>query len=735
MQEDRITLEGIVKSIIYKNEDNGYVIFEAEVNGEGITMVGTVPFLFEGESIIACGLWCEHKTYGRQFSIESFEKGMPVSESAICNYLAGGAIKGVGAVTAGRIVELFGSKTLEVIENDPSQLTRVKGISPQKAQSISNAFKEQFGIRSVLLFFQQYDISLGSCLKIWKHWGAASVDIISCNPYLLCEYIEGIGFAKADGIAVKMGFDELSPYRICAALRYILIQNSFNGHTFLPRNQLVSITAKLIGCEEADVEAQVENQISEEHFINRSIGNKDAIYLSRYYNAEFYCVKKILKMLLLSGVIDFDRSEIKKIEKSLKISYNEKQFEAIACSADRGIMVLTGGPGTGKTTALGGIIALYERLGLKYALAAPTGRAAKRISELTGKEAKTIHRLLEMQYTDDGYPKFMKNEESQFEYDAIICDEASMIDVLLMEALMKALPEKCRLVLVGDADQLPPVGPGNCFGDIIHSGLVPFIALDHIFRQAADSQIIINAHRILQGEPFVFSGEKRDMFFINCKSAGQCMDMVVDLCVRRLKNAYGWDVCSDIQVLTPSKLGICGTVNINKRIKEIINPQADGKAEMEHMSRVFRCGDKVMQTKNNYDIDYITDNNEVGVGIYNGDIGIIKSIDNAREQMLIQFDDRCTNYPFKNLEELEFAYAVTVHKSQGSEFKCVILTLLDTPSNLLYRNLLYTAITRAKEMLIVIGSPEKIDKMIENKNKIKRFSGLKYLLCETMLEM
>lgn len=727
MEQEKISLEGVVDSIVYKNDETGYVIFVADVDGDPVTMVGTLPFLFEGESIIVCGEWTVHKTYGKQFQVEEFEKDLPVTTDAILKYLSSGVIPSVGAVTAGRIVDCFGERSLEIIADDPSQLTRIKGISPAKARAASQAFLNQFGIRSILVFLQQYGIAPFYAVKIWKRWGMQSVDRLQENPYLLVEEIDGIGFEKADAIAMHMGFDEYSPFRLGAAVKYVLSQNALNGHTFLPRPQLAETTARLLRCEADDVEEVLVGMIDRGQLVSLPVGNKDAVYLAEYYHAEMRCAQRLRSMALAADAKPPKDAVIRQIEESLGITFERRQADALRAAAV-GTMVLTGGPGTGKTTAVGGIIELYEKMGLNFALVAPTGRAAKRITELTGYEAKTIHRLLETQYSKEGLLLFNRNENNLLDCDAVICDESSMVDLMLFDALLRALPPSCRLILVGDADQLPSVGAGNVFADIIASGVVPTVKLEVIFRQAANSLIITNAHRIMQGEPLLLQGAKKDVFFMPCKSAGECADTVVDLCCKRLPQRYGWNMDADIQVLTPSKLGMCGTINLNRRLKKVMDEVSPGLPEKTYFDSSFRVGDKVMQIKNNYDIPYRTAAGEQGQGVFNGDIGKIQSISFENEEIDILYDDRIATHSFDGLDELDHAYAVTVHKCQGNEFRCVILVVMDTPTALLYRNLLYTAVTRAKEMLILVGDGAKFMRMIENRTKVKRFSGLRHIL-------
>lgn len=727
MEQENISLEGMVESIVYKNDETGYAIFIADIDGQPVTIVGTLPFLFEGEHILASGQWTVHKTYGKQFRVDTFEKNLPTTTDAILKYLSSGVIRGIGAVTAGRIVDYYGDRALEVIAQEPSRLTRIKGISPAKARAISEAFQNQFGMRSLLVFLQQYGIAPYFAVKVWKRWGRQSVDRLRQNPYLLAEQIEGIGFEKADAIAMHMGYDEFSPFRLSAAVKYVLHQNAFNGHTFLPREQLVETTARLLRCQAEDIDRALTDLIEEEQLVSLPVGNKNAVYLAEYFHAESRCARRLQTMVRAAETKPLKQSVIRQIEQEIGITFEQRQADAIRYAA-AGTMVLTGGPGTGKTTAVGGIIALYEKMGLNFALVAPTGRAAKRITELTGYEAKTIHRLLEMQYSDQGLLIFSRNEDNLLDFDAVICDESSMVDLLLFDALLRALPPSCRLILVGDADQLPSVGAGNVFADVIASGAVPTVKLEVIFRQAADSLIITNAHRIIQGESLLLQGEKKDVFFMPCRNAGECADTVVDLCCTRLPQRYGWDMDADIQVITPSKLGMCGTVNLNRRLKQVMDEAAAGLPEKAYFENSFRVGDKVMQIKNNYDIPYQTAAGEAGQGVFNGDIGKVRAISFENEELEIVYDDRVAKHPFESLDELDHAYAVTVHKCQGNEFRCVVLVIMDTPSALLYRNLLYTAVTRAREMLILVGDGAKIVRMIGNKTKVKRFSGLRHML-------
>mgnify|MGYP004615782987 FL=1 len=731
MNEEQTIVEGSVEHIIYRNASTGYAVFELRTEDEELTLVGSFPVLSPGERIRATGRFVDHPTYGRQFSVDRYEKELPTTLDAIRAYLAGGAVRGVGPKTADALIALFGERTLEIIESSPEQLERVRGITRKKALAISENFREQFGIRRVMLFLQQYGIHGAAALSVWRAWGGAAEEVIRRNPYALCECVDGIRFSDADRLADQLGFDRESPFRISSAVKYILLCNAYQaGHTFLPHADLVSMTARLTDIDPDRIEDRLSEMEEDGQLVERPVGNKQAVYLDRYYEAESACAHRLIELNRQVRVFtEYNERLLSRIEQELHLSFHAQQIRAIAAAAASGVMVLTGGPGTGKTTALNGIIALYKHLGLRFALAAPTGRAAKRISEVTGEEAKTIHRLLEMQIGEAGRLTCGRHENNPLEVDAVVLDESSMIDIDLLASFLRAVPHGCRLVFVGDADQLPAVGPGNVLGDLIASNVVETVALDHVFRQAQDSLIIRNAHGILRGEPLILAGEKRDVFFLPSTGPGSAA-LITDLATRRLPKTYGFDPLTDIQVIALSKVGGCGTGELNGALRAALNPPAPDKKERGGPAGIFREGDKVMQIRNNYDITYTLPSGEPGAGIYNGDIGVILQIDPAAECMKIRFDDRTATYPFSCLDQLSFAYAMTVHKSQGSEFPCVVLSAVDSPRNLLYRNLLYTAVTRARELLVIVGDPRRIDAMIQNRTKTRRFSGLKTLLAQ-----
>ncbi len=724
------TICGIIEHIKYQNEENGYTVCIIEGNNQSITVVGNLPFVCVGEEIKVRGNWTLHINYGRQFVAVSCEKHLPVSETAILRYLSSGAVKGIGRVTAVRIVDLFGEKTLQIIENEPEKLAVLRGITINKAKKISEHYKEQFGIRALLLFFQQYGITPSLAIKIWKRWGSKAVDIIKDNPYLLCDEIYGIGFLKSDEIAQLMNIPADSPYRLSSGLKYVLKHNLSNGHTFLPSQKLIETAAGILDCEISTLEDVLQKQIELTELYNvKDLNGIDAIYLANYFKAENYVSYRLCTMNSINkNEIKNVQKNILEIEKANGIKYATKQREAIEQSLKTQIMVLTGGPGTGKTTTLKGMIALYEKLNLKVALAAPTGRAAKRMEELTGKEAKTVHRLLEMSYNEEHFHKFERNESNPLEYDVIIIDEISMVDIMLMEALLRATPANCKLILVGDANQLPPVGAGNVLKDIVNSDIILVVRLDEIFRQAQKSLIVLNAHKIIKGEKPDLFDKENDFFFISKNSSQEVLQTVEQLCTTRLPTTYNYSPLWDIQVISPTRKASTGTAVLNERLREAINPSSKDKKEIKNRDIVFREGDKVMQIRNNYDLVWTKEKSENGTGIFNGDIGIIKVIDSEFETMTVSFEDKTATYDFSMLDELEPAFAITVHKSQGSEFNAIILPLFDGPSMLFYRSLFYTAVTRAKQMLIIVGSEEKVMQMVRNNKSSGRYSGLRHFL-------
>lgn len=727
-----MVLSGIVEKIIFKNAENGYSVVELDTKDGMLTVVGTLPRLAEGEEIEVEGDYTNHATFGKQFSVTSFTSSLPVTETAMLRYLSSGIIKGVRETTAKNIIKRFGPESLEIIENNPEKLTEIKGISPARAQTISQSMKENLGIKTILLYFQQFGMTPSIAFKIYKKWGLGAYEAVRANPYRLCE-IQGIGFERADNIARKMEYDVSSPNRAEAGILYILNHNlNNNGHTFQPKAKLIEVAKLLLGTDENVITTALEKMLSEKKLVYREkIGNTDGIYLRWVFDCEQYISGRIVLSSKFSREYDGDfEKDIEAVEKSIGIVFAEKQREAVRESLCHQIMVLTGGPGTGKTTTLNGIIRNLEAKGVTFALAAPTGRAAKRMTELTGKEAKTIHRLLEYGMRGGGEPIFARNRENPLQQQVLIIDEASMIDLQLFESLLNALPLSSRLIMVGDVNQLPPVGPGTVFKDIISSRLITVVELNEIFRQSEKSLIITNAHKIINGVFPVCTDTKNDFFFMRADTPEELIQKIVSLYTDRLPNAYDFDPLTDIQVICPTKKTSSGTVSLNAELKEAANPQSFNKNELKYRDITFRTGDKVMQIKNDYDMDVEKDNGEFETGVFNGDIGLIEKINEDDATIKVRYDDRTVTYAPENLDELELAYAITVHKSQGSEFRAVILPLLEGADILFTRNLLYTAVTRAKQLLIIVGSPYRLKQMVDNVSSDKRYCGLKQMMTE-----
>ena len=724
-----MVVEGVVEDIIYKNPENGYCVLRLETQEGDLVAVGTLPLVSEGETLELEGDYTEHKTYGRQFAVTSFRSRMPADETAVLRYLSSGIVKGVREKTAKTLVSVFGPDTLDILENEPERVCTVKGISRQRAETISQSLKETVGVKTILLYFQQFGITPSVAFRIFKQWGLRSYDIIKNNPYRLCE-IPGVGFQSADRIAVRMGYDTESPNRIEAALIFVLNHNMYgSGHTFLPKNKLGQIVSGLLGIDTDTVGNSLERLIADGVLVYvPEIGNGDAVYQKWVYESERTIA---LRTLLMSQFSDGDPKNfdavVSRAERKLGIEFDELQRKAIFTAVKERITLLTGGPGTGKTTTLNGIIRVFESENISFALCAPTGRAAKRISELTGREAKTLHRLLEYAPRDGEYV-FNKNRDNQLQYEAVIADESSMIDLSLFSHLLDALPLKSKLILVGDAAQLPPVGAGNVFRDLLGCGYLPTVRLDRIFRQAQQSLIVTNAHEILNGRMPVLNAKDRDFFFIPTSSAEALHSLVESLCTARLPNAYGFDPVRDIQVLSPTRKGSSGTAALNETLREALNPADGKKEEISFRGLVFREGDKVMQIRNDYDLVGEKPDGDIENGIFNGDIGTVESIDRRAETLSVRFDDRLYTYSLNSseIDELEPAYAITVHKSQGSEFDAVVLPLFEGPELLYTRNLLYTAVTRAKKILIIVGDARKVRYMVDNARSGKRYSGLKH---------
>ncbi len=722
-------LSGQVESIVYRNEDNGYTVIELAGDDEMITAVGTMPLISVGEHVKLYGTYKNHPSYGQQFSTTACERSMPENLDGILKYLSSGAIKGVGPATAQRLVKAFGADTLSVLENDPVRVAKLKGISQEKALDICQQLKQVVGIRELVAYLSGFNIDAKSAVAIWKCFGNQAIQYIEDNPYILCDERLNISFDTADIIAKHQDRAQDDRYRVRAALCHVLNHNKLNGHTCLPKEKLLQVTAGLLSLELCSVESALTDMLEEGSLISEYISEKEFIFTSAMHQSETY-ISARLQMLMRFPAMKIDNVEqkIEYIEQRDNIEYATLQKKAIKEALTKGMLILTGGPGTGKTTTLNAIIRLLKENGQKVCLAAPTGRAAQRMSQVTFEEAKTIHRLLEVSFDIEDKPVFKKNEHNMLNCDAIIVDEVSMVDCVLFESLMRALPLSCRLILVGDCDQLPSVGAGNVLADLIASNTVPVVELKEIFRQSMQSLIVTNAHKIVVGETPKLNATDNDFFFIQKGSMEECADTIVDLCTRRLKNTYGYSCFGDIQILSPTKKGPLGTFELNRMIQSIVNPKDSSKREINVNYSTLREGDKVMQHKNNYNINWVKDNGEFGEGIFNGDIGILEEINNSGSFVKVRFDDKVAMYDLDSLADLELSYACTVHKSQGNEFEAVVMPVHNFAPQLMYRNLLYTAVTRAKKMLILVGDQSALNRMVQNNKRILRFSGLREFL-------
>ena len=719
-------LSGSIEAVIYSNEDNGYAICEFGTDDdELVTIVGTMPYVCEGDSMTVFGRWVHNAKYGRQFKVEQFEKRLPADVSAILRYLSSRAIKGIGPKTAKKIVDEFGEDTFDVLENHPDWLSSIPGMSLKKANAISEEFKAQSGVRSAMLFFREW-FGPAITMRIYKKWGSAAVDVAKNNPYRLCEDILGVGFDKADNIAAELGVSKDSVERIKSGVNYVIKYNEHqNGHTCIPRDKLTASSAKLLGVEENAVSEAISELLKDKKIKYTSVDGVQYIYSLYSYENEKYIASKLVFADKLCPAISFDDVEmfVRKEESTQGIEYASLQKKAIALALENGVMILTGGPGTGKTTVVRALLDIFSSMGMKIALTAPTGRAAKRLSESTLHEAKTIHRLLEMSYEGEDEAYFARNENNLLDEGVIIIDEASMIDNSLMASLLKAVKPGARIIIIGDADQLPSVGAGNVLADLIESGSFATVKLTEIFRQAGESLIVRNAHAINEGKYPDITVKDNDFFYIARHSDREIAGTIVDLWQNRLPRSYGADTVNNIQVICPSRKGEAGTENLNVILQNALNPKAARKKEYKFRDKIYREGDRVMQIRNNYDLIW-EKQGESGNGVFNGDIGIIDKIDYAEQCMEIVFDERRALYDFSILDELEHAYAVTVHKSQGSEYPIVILPMCSAAPMLLTRNLLYTAVTRAQKMVILVGRSEIIMQMVDNNRQSMRYTGL-----------
>ena len=732
MMQELSEINGTVSAVIFRNDENGYGVVKLELDsGEKVTAVGCLPYIAPGEMLSAEGAWMTHAQHGRQFKIEQCSRLLPTSAEAIYEYLAGGTVRGIGPATAALIVDRFGDKALDVLEMQPEKLAEIKGISSSKAKDISAGFKKQAGVRRLTEFLCSYGIQPVFALRMFKFYGNSAIEVVHENPYILASSHIGASFAEADSLALALGLDGDSLNRVCAAVVFELVHNSGNGHCFIPRGKLTMATSQLIGVAHELVEDAVDKLAETGEIVCCTVAGLDACYLAPLYEAETYTANRIKSMCRAKAERKVDiTSIVLRLEAANDIEYAPMQREAIALAAQNRMLVITGGPGTGKTTILKAVLALYDEFELETYLAAPTGRAAKRMSELCGTEASTIHRMLGAKMSEDGETVvFGKDEEDKLACDALIIDECSMVDITLMHAILKALKPDCRILLVGDADQLPSVGPGNVFSDIIRSGVVPTVHLTEIFRQKADSRIVRNAHMIDRGEHPDFNENSGDFFRLRRMQGGSCVDTIVELCKKRLPENMKIP-SNQIQVLSPSRKGETGTVNLNKCLQAALNPPDEKKNEKLFGETVFRVGDRVIQIKNNYDIAWKDKLGKSGMGIYNGDIGTIVEIDTVSEYLKVDYDDRTALYGFEMLNELEHAWALTVHKSQGSEYRAVILSFNPVAQLLLTRSVLYTAVTRAKELLIMVGDDNVAHRMIDNHKQSRRYSALRIRLTD-----
>lgn len=724
-------LEGDVESIVYRNDENGYTVLELDSDGELMTAVGNMPLVAVGETLSLLGFYVNHSSYGRQFSVKVCERSMPVGAASILKYLSSRAIKGVGPSTAKKLVEQFGDSTLDVIENEPQRLTAIKGITLEKAKKMSEELQGHFGIRQLMAKLQSYGIPPQCVVSLWREYGKNAMTAIEENPYILCSEQFEVPFESADMIAQKQEKAADSIFRIEAGLFHILEHNKLNGHTCLPKDRLLQACSAFLELPQDKCAACLENMLTSNTVFSHNINGRDFIFTPQMYECELYVAARLNAMLRCPPtVIKGVEKALDEIEISEKIEYAELQRRAVLEAASKGLLVLTGGPGTGKTTTLNAIIKILKMNGEKVFLAAPTGRAAQRMSEVTGEEAKTIHRLLEVSWDNRDRPVFKRNEANPLRCDALIIDEVSMVDSALFFSVMQAVPMGCRIILVGDSDQLPSVGAGNVLSDLIESYAVPVVQLNEIFRQSMKSLIVTNAHRIVKGEMPILNETKKDFFFMQRINKELIAKTIIDLCRTRLPQSYGFSPLDDIQVLCPGKKGVLGTYDLNERLQASLNPADELKSELVFNNKVFRCGDKVMQIKNNYDIPWSRDDGEMGEGIFNGDVGILTSVNKNSKTVEVRFDDKTAKYHGDDLLNLELAYAATVHKSQGNEFNAVVIPMHKGAPQLYYRNLLYTAVTRAKNLLILVGDPSVVEYMVKNNRRTLRYSGLKCFLLE-----
>ncbi|TPE22130.1 ATP-dependent RecD-like DNA helicase [Clostridium perfringens] len=733
-------LNGIVESIVFKSSGTGYTVIKFRENNIIHTAVGVLPHVKEGQNLKITGSWVNHSQFGKQFKVEECEEILPTSKDGIEKYLSSGIIQGIGPVTAKKIVNKFGEDTLNILDNNIERLKEIEGIGKKKLETIIESYREQRELKNITIFLQTHGLSVNQCLKIYKKYGASSVDTVKNNPYILCDEISGIGFKTSDKIARSLGIEIDSPFRIQSGIRYVINEFCANGHTFMPKDELIKEASNVLTVSGDIIEENIKNAALDRKIKLEKVNDKEGVFTIPNYYCELGITNRILTLAISNFQdisVDVDHL-ILQFEKKNNITFAESQKDAIISAFQNGIEIITGGPGTGKTTIIKCIIEIFETCGLKVLLGAPTGRAAKRMSESTGKEATTIHRMLDMGVFEKEESVFVTNaEEHSLEADVVIIDEASMIDITLMNALLKSIKVGTRLIIVGDVDQLPSVGAGNVLNDFIESGFTKVVRLKEIFRQGKESMIVVNAHKINKGEMPKLNEKGTDFFFIRNDIQEGILNTIIDLINTRLpKFNSNLDKLKSIQVLVPMKKGVLGVTNLNEKIQNVLNPKAPYKKEKEFRSMIFREGDKVMQIKNNYSLKWnrIAGKGEhEGSGVFNGDMGFIENIDLEGKKLSIIFDDeRRVIYDFMYLDELDLAYAITIHKSQGSEFPVVIIPAYMGAPLLMNRNLLYTGITRAKEMVVVVGIPKALKYMVDNTRSMERYSSLNWRIKEVI---